>query len=40
MTEEQLKEIELNYNREDIPLLVAYIRRLQLILEQCREILK
>lgn len=40
MTEEQLKEIEANYNREDIPVLVAYIRRLQLIIEQCREVLK
>lgn len=40
MTEEQLKEIEVNYNREDIAILVAYIRRLHTILEQCKEILK
>ena len=40
MTEEKLRDIEANCNREDIPILVAYIRRLQLIVEQCREILK
>jgi hypothetical protein len=40
MTEEQLREIEVNANREDIPALIAYIRRLQAILEQCKEILK
>lgn len=40
MTEEKLRDIETNCNREDIPILVAYIRRLHLILEQCREILK
>jgi hypothetical protein len=40
MTEEELREIEVNSNREDIPILIAYIRYLQLILEQCREILK
>lgn len=40
MTEETLREIELNCNREDIPKLVAYIRRLQYIIGQCKEIMK
>ena len=40
MTEERLREIELNSNREDIPHLVKYIRHLQTIIEQCREVLK
>ena len=40
MTEERLREIELNSNREDIPTLIAYIRHLRLIVEQCKEILK
>lgn len=36
MTEEELREIEINCNREDIPRLVAYIRYL-LQQEQTRE---
>lgn len=40
MTEETLREIEINSNREDIPQLVAYIRRLHTIIDQCKEILK
>lgn len=40
MTEEQLREIEMNCNREDIPLLIAYIRQLKFVIEQCREVLK
>jgi hypothetical protein len=40
MTEETLREIELNCNREDIPRLVGYIRKLQLVIEQCKEIMK
>jgi hypothetical protein len=40
MTEEELRQIELNCNREDIPRLVKYIRYLQGIVDQCREILK
>lgn len=35
MTEEILKEIELNCNREDIPILVSYIRKLHAIVETC-----
>lgn len=40
MTDEILREIELNANREDIPRLVAYIRHLRLIIDQCKEIMK
>jgi hypothetical protein len=40
MTNEELREIEINCNREDIPRLVERIRQLQFIVEQCREILR
>ena len=40
MTEEELRQIELNSNREDIPRLVKRIRHLQTIIEQCKEVLK
>jgi hypothetical protein len=40
MTEEELREIELNYNREDIPRLIKHIRRLQKVIDQFREISK
>lgn len=40
MTEERLREIEINCNREDIPALIKYIRHLQSIIEQCKEVLK
>lgn len=40
MTEEELREIEINCNREDIPRLVKRIRHLQLVVELCQEILK
>ena len=40
MTEEKLRELEANANREDIPLLVAYIRHLQSIIQGCRNLLK
>lgn len=39
MTEAELKEIEINCNREDISTLVAYIRKLHIILNQCKEIM-
>lgn len=40
MKEETLRDIEIRCDREDIPRLVAYIRQLQSIIEQCREVLK
>jgi hypothetical protein len=40
MTEEELREIEINCNREDIPRLVKHIRHLQKFVEQCQEIRK
>lgn len=40
MTEEELRQIELNCNREDVPRLVKYIKHLQSIIEQCKEVLK
>jgi len=39
MTNAELKEIEIKCNREDIPTLVAYIRKLHVILDQCKEVL-
>lgn len=40
MTEEELRQIEINCNREDVPRLVKLIRHLQSIIEQCKEVLK
>lgn len=40
MTEETLREIEINSNREDIPVLTQYIRHLMNIISQCRENVK
>jgi hypothetical protein len=39
MTDAELKQIEINCNREDISTLVAYIRKLHGILDQCKEIM-
>jgi len=40
MSDEELREIEMNCNREDIPRLVERIRHLQFLIEQCRAVLK
>lgn len=39
MTNERLQEIEAKCDREDIPLLIAYIRHLQTLLMECKEVL-
>ena len=40
MTDERLREIEINSNREDIAELVQHIRHLQFMLEECKAVLK
>ena len=40
MTENELRKIEINCNKEDISILINYIRHLKFMIERCREILK